>query len=81
MHATGDQPLTPIHIPSHWADEDTVTFEQFCQILHLPQRTVRDWRRRRVGPTWLKPAGTGRLYLTVAELRRFVHNATPEVER
>ena len=80
MHTNG-QPPTPIHIPSHWADEDTVTFEQFCQILQLPQRTVRDWRRRNVGPTWLKPAGTGRLYLTVAELRRFVHNTTPGVGR
>ena len=73
-------PPAPIHIPNHWADEDTLTFEDCCQILQVPQRTARDWRRRRVGPRWFKLEGTGRLYSTVAELRRFLTstNSSPK---
>ena len=69
-------PPTPIRIPADWADSDTLTFEDTCQLLHVPQRTVRDWRRRHVGPHWHKLEGTGRLYTTVAELRRFLTNIT-----
>jgi len=75
MH-TGEHPQ-PIHVPKDWADEALLTFEQCCQILQVPQRTARDWRRRRVGPRWGKLEGTGGLYLTVGELRRFVHTLTP----
>lgn len=66
-------PAVPIHIPGEWADDDTLTFEDSCQLLQVPQRTARDWRRRRVGPRWHKLDGTGRLYTTVAELRRFLN--------
>lgn len=69
-------PAIPIHIPAEWADDDALTFEDSCRILHVPQRTARDWRRRRVGPRWHKLEGTGRLYITVAELRRFLTNTT-----
>ena len=69
-------PAVPIHIPAKWADDDTLTFEDSCQLLQVPQRTARDWRRRRVGPSWHKLEGTGRLYITVAELRRFLANTT-----
>lgn len=63
---------TPIHVPEEWRDHDLLTFEQFCDLIHTPPRTVRDWRRRRVGPRWTKPEGTGRLYVTIAEVRLFL---------
>lgn len=66
----------PIHIPVYWADNDTLTFEDSCRVLRVPQRTARDWRRRHVGPCWFRLEGTGRLYITVAELRRFLANTT-----
>ena len=66
----------PIHIPAEWADNDTLTFEDSCQVLRVPPRTARDWRRRHVGPRWHKLDGTGRLYITVAELRRFLTTTT-----
>jgi hypothetical protein len=37
-----------------------------------PQRTVRDWRRLNRGPRYWRFNGNGRLYTTVAELRRFL---------
>lgn len=66
----------PIHVPPEWHDHDLLTFEQFCTLIHTPPRTVRDWRRRNTGPRWTKLDGTGRLYITVAEIRRFTHAAT-----
>lgn len=63
---------TPIQVPADWADDGILTFEECCQILRVPQRTARDWRRRHVGPRWFKLEGTGRLYIRVAELRRFL---------
>ena len=68
----------PIHIPPDWADNDTLTFEASCQLLQVPQRTARDWRRRHVGPHWHKLEGTGRLYITIAELRRFLTTTSPK---
>ena len=68
--------LAPIRVPADWADDDTLTFEDSCELLRVPQRTARDWRRRRVGPRWHRLEGTGRLYITVAELRRFLTNTT-----
>lgn len=69
----------PIHIPADWADDDALTFEDSCQILRVPQRTARDWRRRHVGPRWFRLEGTGRLYITVAELRRFLANTATAI--
>ena len=65
-------PLKPIHVPDEWHDHDLLTFEQFCDLIHIPVRTVRDWRRRGTGPHWTKLEGCGRLYITVAEVRRFL---------
>ena len=76
-----NQPPTPIQIPADWSDDAILTFEQTCRILHVPQRTARDWRRRRVGPRWGKLEGAGGLYLTVAELRRFIRTAAPGEHR
>lgn len=66
----------PIHVPDEWCDHDLLTFEQFCTLIQIPVRTVRDWRRRGIGPRWTKLDGTGRLYLSVAETRRFLRATT-----
>ena len=58
-------------IPSDWDDERWITFEEFCKLFDLPQRTVRDWRRRGIGPHWTRFPGTGRLYIQVREARRY----------
>ena len=67
--------MEPIQIPPEWNDQGLITFEEFCDLIHTPQRTVRDWRRRRVGPRWARFNGCGRLYITVAEARRFLNSA------
>jgi hypothetical protein len=69
--------VEPIQIPDEWHDDGLLTFEEFCTLIQIPQRTVRDWRRRRVGPHWRRLDGGGRLYITVAEARRFLR--TPAV--
>lgn len=69
--------MQPIHIPEEWHDDDLLTFEQFCELIHTAEGTVRDWRRRRLGPRWIRFEGCGRLYITVAEVRRFVRSAFP----
>lgn len=73
--------MEPIQIPAEWDDHGPITFEEFCTLIQIPQRTVRDWRRRGVGPRWHRLEGTGRLYLTIAEARRFLHPATPKDRR
>ena len=68
--------MRPIQIPPEWADNGLLTFEEFCTLIRTPQRTVRDWRRRGVGPRWARLNGCGRLYITVAEARRFLGSTT-----
>ena len=68
--------VTPIGIPEVWDDNNLILFEEFCELIRTPQRTVRDWRRRGVGPRWTRFQGVGRLYITVAEARRFLDSAT-----
>jgi hypothetical protein len=69
--------MEPIQIPSDWDDNGLITFEEFCTLIRTPQRTVRDWRQRGVGPGWARFNGCGRLYITVAEARRFLRSAMP----
>ena len=64
--------MEPIDIPADWNDAALLTFEEFCSLIRTPQRTVRDWRRRGVGPRFWKFNGTGRLYTTVAEVRCWI---------
>ena len=64
--------VTPIGIPDDWDDNNLILFEEFCELIRTPQRTVRDWRQRGVGPRWTRFQGVGRLYITVAEARRFL---------
>lgn len=66
--------MTPISIPKDWDDDALLTFEQFCVLIQTPQRTVRDWKRRKVGVPWRRLGDTGRIYTTVGEARRFVHS-------
>lgn len=68
--------MTPIQIPTEWDDNGLILFEEFCELIRTPQRTVRDWRQRGVGPRWTRFQGVGRLYITVAEARRFLTAAT-----
>ena len=68
--------VTPIGIPDDWDDNNLILFEEFCDLIRIPQRTVRDWRQRGVGPRWTRFQGIGRLYITVAEARRFLASAT-----
>jgi hypothetical protein len=68
--------MNPIQIPQEWPDSGLITFEEFCDLIRTPQRTVRDWRQRRIGPQWARFNGCGRLYITVAEARRFLNSAT-----
>jgi hypothetical protein len=67
--------MEPIHIPPEWDDDGLLNFEEFCDLIRTPQRTVRDWRRRRVGPRWERLDGCGRLFMRVAEARRFLRSA------
>jgi hypothetical protein len=67
--------MNPIQIPPEWNDNGLITFEEFCELIRIPQRTVRDWRQRGVGPGWARFNGCGRLYITVAEARRFLGSA------
>ena len=69
--------MNPIDIPDDWNDRGLLTFEEFCALIRTPQRTVRDWRQRGVGPRWIRFNGCGRLLITVAEARRFLRSATP----
>lgn len=64
--------IAPIRVPDEWDDNGIILFEEFCALIRTPQRTVRGWRRCGRGPTWHRFNGTGRLYVTVAELRRFL---------
>ena len=68
--------MHPIQIPEDWPDAGLLTFEEFCDLIRTPQRTVRDWRQRGVGPRWARFNGCGRLYITIAEARRFLSAAT-----
>ena len=70
--------MNPIQVPAEWDDNGILLFEEFCAFIRTPQRTVRDWKRRGIGPRWWRFNGTGRLYTTVAELRRFLRPATTD---
>lgn len=76
-----EEPVRPIEIPADWSDDALLHFEEFCSLIRTPQRTVRDWRRRGVGPRWTRISGVGRLYITVGEARRFLRSATTEPRR
>lgn len=61
-----------IRIPYHWQDRDLLTVEQFCELTQVSRDDVRDWRRRRVGPQWVRLECGARCCITVGEARGFV---------
>lgn len=67
--------VTLIHIPDYRDSSALFRFEESCKVIRTPQRTVRDWRQRGVGLRWTRFQGVGRLYITVAEARRFLGSA------
>ncbi|MCR6033615.1 hypothetical protein GGQ22_19595 [Nocardioides sp. zg-579] len=66
----------PIQVPDDWDYRGLITVEEFRDLIRTPHRTVRDWRRRGVGPRWARFDGCGRLYITAAETRRLLISAT-----
>lgn len=64
--------IKPLGVPDEWDDNHILLFEEFGAFIRTPQRTVREWRRLKRGPRWWRFNGNGRLYTTVAELRRFL---------
>ena len=60
------QPVHPIQVPADWDDTGLHTFEEFCTLIRIPQRTARDWRQRGIGPRWTRFNGCGRLYINCA---------------
>lgn len=64
--------IAPIQVPDDWDDNDILLFEEFCTFIRIPPHTVRDWRQKKRGPRWWRFNGDGRLYTTVAEIRRFL---------
>lgn len=64
--------IAPINVPEEWDDNGFIWFEEFCAFIREPQHTVRSWRQAGRGPTWHRFNGIGRLFITVAELRRFL---------
>ena len=65
-------PLRPIHIPAAWNGSALLTIEEFCSMARTPQGTVRAWQSRGTGPRFWRFNGTGRLYTTVDEVRRWI---------
>ncbi len=67
--------MVPIHIPTEWDDDDVVLLEVFCALIKTPLRTVREWRQQGRGPHFWRFDGTGKLYTTFGEVRRFLGRA------
>lgn len=64
--------IAPISVPDDWDDNGTILFEKFCAFIRTSQRTSANGVASRGGPCWWRFNGNGRLYTTVAELRRFL---------
>ena len=62
----------PIEVPAHWNDHALLGITEFADLIGFPVRTVRDWRRRDVGPTFLPLPPSNRIFTTVAEVRTFL---------
>ncbi len=77
---TPDDPTPkPIEVPAHWNDHALLGLTEFADLIGFPVRTVRDWRRRDVGPTFLPLPPSNRIFTTVGEVRTFLAaaRATP----
>ena len=83
MRPATTRPITirPIEIPTDWTDDGLLGLKEFSELIRTSERTVRDWRRRNLGPTLTHLEGCGRLYTTVRETRRFLRTAVPHTSR
>ena len=70
--APDDPTPRPIGVPAHWDDHALLGITEFADLIGFPVRTVRDWRRRDVGPTFLPLPPSNRIFTTVAEVRTFL---------
>ncbi len=68
--------MQPIDIPADWNGSALLTIDEFCILAQLPQATVHAWRSRGCGPRFWRFNGTGRLYTTVDEVRRWIAPST-----
>ena len=59
-------------IPPELDENHLLTIEELCALISVPATTVDDWRRLGVGPRWWRFCGTGRLYTTAGEMRRYL---------
>ena len=67
--------MNPIQVPAEWDDNGHLVVRRVLRIHpHTPTHRPR-LERRGLGPRWWRFNGTGRLYTTVAELRRFLRPA------
>jgi hypothetical protein len=57
--------MNPIQVPAEWDDNGIILFEEFCLHPHTAAHCPR------LAPLWPRSAN-GRLFTTVAELRRFL---------
>lgn len=74
--STKGHAVNPSHIPERWANNSQLTFEAFCELIRTPQRTVRDWQQRGVGPRWARFESCGRRCIVVGGARRFLSSET-----
>ena len=64
--------MQTIDIPAEWNGSALLTLEEFCSLARTPQGTVRAWQSLGTGPRFWRFNGTGRLYTTVDEVRRWI---------
>lgn len=64
-----------MQIPTEWDDNDILLLQEFCALIETPLHTVREWRQQERGPQFWRFNGTGKLYTTVGEIRRFLGRA------
>lgn len=64
--------MQPIEIPADWNGSALLTIDEFCSLAQLPHATVHAWQPRGSGPRFWRFNGTGRLYTTVDEVRRWI---------
>ncbi|MBM9461791.1 hypothetical protein JK386_18010 [Nocardioides sp. zg-536] len=67
----------PIQVPDDWDDGGLITVEEFCDLIRTPPNAPSATGADAASaPGWARVNGCGRLYITVAETRRFLSSAT-----
>lgn len=68
--------VAPIPTPDDWNNHGLLQCEEFCGLTRTPQRTVRGWRHRGIGPRWTHLQCPARLHIAIAEPQRLLTTAT-----